>query len=154
MGNSSIPAVMCDFDRESLRCHRCGYLAKRMPTHRVCRTIPEMAEKIASDQSTHRIKVPPANVGTAVAGLLSAVGVTPDRVKKVIGKDCECDKRKATLDKIGAAVSAVIERAANGVLNAVLPSPIGPDDVAAIANSLQASPFTNAGLKDGPPPPA
>jgi hypothetical protein len=154
MDDNRNSALMCSFAADSKRCERCGYQAKRLPTFRVCRTIKEVAQKIASEQATRRIAVPPIPLGSAAAGLLYAVGVTPERVKKVIGKDCGCDKRKATLDKVGAAVASVIERAANGVLNAVLPSPIGPDDVAAIANSLQASPFTNAGLKDWPPPPA
>ena len=151
MGNTSVPAVMCDFNADTLRCRRCGYLANRMPTYRVCRTLPEMAVKIATEQNSHRISVPPIPIGTAVSRGLAALGVTPDRVKKVFGKDCGCDKRKSAMDAAGAAVSAVIERGANAVLNAVLPSPAGPDDFAAIANSLHASPLTNQGLKDGPP---
>lgn len=142
---------MCDFQPDSLRCLRCGYLAKRLPTYRVCRTIPEMAERIAVEQSNHRIAVPPLMIGSAIARTLSAVGVTSERVKQFTGKDCGCDKRKTTLDAVGAAVSAVVERGANAVLNAVLPNPAGPDDFAAIANSLHASPLTNKGLKDGPP---
>jgi len=142
---------MCHFQPDSLRCLRCGYLAKRLPTYRVCRTIPEIAERIAVEQSNHRIAVPPLRIGSAVARTLSAVGVTPERVKQFTGKDCGCDKRKSALDAAGAAVSSVIERGANAVLNALLPSPVGPDDYAAIANSLHDSPLTNAGLKDGPP---
>jgi hypothetical protein len=150
MVNSSNAALMCEFDAHTFKCYRCGYLAKRLPTYRVCRTITEMAQQIATDHATKRISIPPIAIGTSAAKALSFVGITPRRVKKVIGKDCGCDKRKATLDNFGAAVSSVIERAANGILNAVLPSPVGADDVAAIANSLQASQFTNAGLKDGP----
>lgn len=142
---------MCDFNADTLRCGRCGYLAKRMPTFRVCRTIPEIAVKIATDQSSHRITVPSIPIGTAVSRGLAAIGVTPERMKKVFGKDCGCDGRKTALDAVGAAVSSVIERGANAMLNAVLPNPVGPDDYAAIANSLHASPLTNQGLKDGPP---
>lgn len=142
---------MCDFNADTLRCVRCGYLAKRMPTFRVCRTIPEIAVKIATDQSSRRIAIPAIPIGTAVSRGLAAIGVTPERMKKVFGKDCGCDKRKSALDAAGAAVSSVIERGANAVLNAVLPNPVGPDDYAAIANSLHASPLTNQGLKDGPP---
>ena len=147
MDDNSTEAVMCDFSADTLRCGRCGYLAKRLPTYRVCRTIPEIARKIAEDQSTRRISIPPLKIGTAVARTLSAVGVTPARVKQFTGKDCGCDKRKSAMDAAGAAVSAIVERGANAVLNAVLPSPVGPDDFAAIANSLQASPLTNEGLK-------
>ena len=142
--------MMCDFNAETLRCGRCGYLAKRIPTYRVCRTIPEMAEKIAVEQSTYRISVPPLPIGTAISRGLSAVGITPEKIKRVLGRDCGCDKRKSALDAVGAAVSSAVERGANAILNAALPSPVGPDDVAAIANSLQSSPLTNQGLKDGP----
>jgi hypothetical protein len=144
--------MMCDFNADTLRCRRCGYLAKRLPTYRVCRTIPEMAVKIATEQTTRRIAVPPLPLGTAVSRGLAAFGVTPQRIKKAIGRDCGCDKRKAILDAAGAAISSIVERGANAMLNAVLPSPVGPDDFAAVANSLQASPLTNQGLKDGPPP--
>lgn len=95
--------MMCDFNADTLRCRRCGYLAKRLPTYRVCRTIPEMAVKIATEQTTRRIAVPPLPLGTAVSRGLAAFGVTPQRIKKAIGRDCGCDKRKAILDAAGAA---------------------------------------------------
>lgn len=148
--------MMCDFDADTLRCKRCGYLARRLPTFRVCRTIHEMAEKFAYDKATRRIHIPPIMVGTAISSTLAKVGITPMKIKEVTGKDCGCDKRKATLDRIGAAASAVIERAANGIANAILPSSVEPDDVAAIATSLANSPLTNTGLREGPlvdPPP-
>jgi len=151
MDDYSAEAVMCDFNADTLRCGRCGYLAKRMPTFRVCRTIPEIAVKIATDQSTRRVSIPAIPIGTAVSRGLAAVGITPEKVKKVLGKDCGCDKRKSALDAVGAAVSSVVERGANAMLNSVMPSPVGPDDIAAIANSLHVSPLTNQGLKDGPP---
>lgn len=142
---------MCDFNEESLRCKRCGYLAKRLPTYRVCRTIPEMARKIATDASSKRVRVPPLRIGSAIAAGLAAVGVTPERIKEATGKDCGCNKRKDVLDAAGEAISAVVERGLNAALDVVLPSPVELDDVAAIANSLHASPLTNEGLKQGPP---
>lgn len=144
---------MCDFAADSLRCSRCGYLAKRLPTYRVCRTVPELARKIATDQATKRISVPPMRIGTAISGALSAVGITPDRIKNITGKDCGCAQRKDTLDSLGAAFSATLERGLNTVANAVAPVIVEADDVAAIANSIQASDLTNPGLKDGPPSP-
>jgi hypothetical protein len=142
---------MCDFDAESLRCTRCGYIAKRLPTYRVCRTIPEMARKIATDTATKRVTVPPLKIGTAVAKGLAAVGITKERVQAITGKDCGCAKRQNALDAAGAVVSGVVERGVNAALNAVLPNPVEQDDIAAIANSLHASPLTNDGLKQGPP---
>jgi hypothetical protein len=151
MASSPDAGLMCEFSTETLKCSRCGYLAKRLPTYRVCRTLPEIAVKIATDQSTRRISVPPIPIGTAVARGLSSIGVTTERMKKVFGRDCGCDRRKSALDAVGAAVSSVVERGANAMLNAVLPIPVEPDDLAAIANSLHASSLTNQGLKDGPP---
>jgi hypothetical protein len=145
---------MCDFKSDTLRCSRCGYLAKTLPLYRVCRTIPEIARQIAVDHATSRVAVPPLPVGTAIARGLSSVGITPARVKKVIGKDCGCDKRKSMLDEAGAAVSKLVELGLNGALNFAFPNSVEPEDVAAIANSLQASVLTNAGLKEGPPPSA
>jgi hypothetical protein len=143
--------LMCDFDADTLQCVRCGYRTKTLPMYRACRTITEMATKIAVDHATARVSVPPLQVGTAISRGLSAVGVTPNFVKRVIGKDCGCDKRKSMLDEAGAAVSKLVERGVNAALNFALPASVEPDDVAAIANSLQASSLTNQGLKDGPP---
>ena len=157
MDHSPVPDLMCDFD-DSMRCSRCGYQAKRLPTFRVCRTIPELAHKIATDAASRRVVVPPLRIGTAVAGALSAVGVTQERVKKWIKKDCGCEQRKAFLNSVGETVSAVVERCLNGALGLVLPNPVTADDVAAVANSLARSELTNKGLKaqwsnrpDGPP---
>ena len=40
-------------------------------------------------------------LGDYVAKGLSAVGVTPEKVSKVIGRDCGCNKRKQRLNKLG-----------------------------------------------------
>jgi len=138
---------MCDFDASTIRCKRCGYAAKKLPTYRECRTLVELAHKIADERMSRRIVIPPIPIGTAISRGLSAVGVTPERVKQVTGKDCGCQKRKNALDTAGAFISAVVERAANAALQVVLPSHVDTSDVAAIASSLQASPLTNAGLK-------
>ena len=145
---------MCNFNSDTLQCVRCGFRTKTLPMYRVCQTIPEIAHRIAVAHATSRVSVPPLPVGTAIARGLSAVGITPARVKKVIGKDCGCDKRKSMLDEAGAAVSKLVERGLNGALNFAFPNSVEPEDVAAIANSLQASVLTNAGLKEGPPPSA
>lgn len=145
--------VMCDFDATSLRCARCGYKAKSLPHHRACRTLVEIAEEAAVELATRRITFTPPRPGTAIAAGLAAVGVTKERVKWLTGMtDCGCEGRQAKLDFVAAAATGVAERAVNAALNAVLPKPVAPEDVAAIANSLQASPLTNDGLKQGPPP--
>ena len=138
---------MCQFDEATKRCPRCGYTASKLPLYRSCRTIVEQAEVVAHTFASNRIRVPPMLIGTAIANTLSKVGITPLAVKKITGKDCGCKQRASKLDAAGAAVSAIVERAANAALQAVLPAKVEPEDIAAIANSLQASPFTNAGLK-------
>ena len=44
---------------------------------------------------------PRPGLGDAVAAGLSAVGITPERVSKVIGKPCGCNKRKRALNQVG-----------------------------------------------------
>ena len=40
-------------------------------------------------------------LGDMVAAGLAAVGITPERVSAVIGKDCGCAKRKQALNDLG-----------------------------------------------------
>jgi hypothetical protein len=138
---------LCEFDAETLACSRCGYVAKKLPYFRHCQTLLENAEAIAHGMATKRIKVPPLLIGKAIGNTLARVGITPLAVKKITGKDCGCKERASKMDAAGAAVSAVVERAANAALQVVLPSHVAPEDIAAIANTLYASPLTNAGLK-------
>jgi len=44
---------------------------------------------------------PRPGIGDAVAAGLSAVGITPERVSKAIGKPCGCSKRKKALNQVG-----------------------------------------------------
>jgi len=142
---------LCSFDEATKRCRRCGYTAKQLPFHRACKTLVETAESVAHQMMDRRISVPPMLFGTALSRTLARVGITPLVVKKITGKDCGCKQRASKLDAAGAAVSAVVERAANAALQVILPSHVEPSDVAAIANNLHASPLTNEGLKRGPP---
>jgi len=147
---NGVVAGMCSFDDETKRCRRCGFQATELPFYRACMTLAETAEFIAHDMMDRRISVPPLLVGTAISSTLARVGITPAAIKKITGKDCGCKQRASKLDAAGAAVSAVVERAANAALQVILPSHVEPSDVAAIANNLQASPLTNPGLKSSP----
>ena len=141
--------MMCEFDSESLRCSRCGFKAKRLPTYRVCRTVPELAEHLVVSQSKNRIRVPPIRIGTGVKKALTSVGITEKRVSKLLGgKPCGCGQRANALDRIGASASRVFERAANAVLNAVVPSHPQPEEIALAANSLAEHPGLNEGLRE------
>lgn len=139
---------MCSFSADTLRCQRCGYQAKKLPTFRVCRTIPEIAQRIVQERSAKRIRIPPVPLGRYAKKALSSIGVTPERVSKAMGRDCGCNAKASAMDSFGAAVSQVVENAANAALGAVLPNPYTDDDVAAVATALAKSPYTNAGLKD------
>ena len=44
---------------------------------------------------------PRPGLGDAVAAGLAAVGITPERVSKVVGKPCGCGKRKKALNQVG-----------------------------------------------------
>lgn len=139
----------CQFDAETKRCPVCGYIAEKLPTYRVCRTLEQLSQKIAVDSATKRIRVPAVRLGDAVASALKRVGVTPERVMKMTGaKSCGCAKRQDKLNAISDAAARAIENAANAALNFVLPQPIGADDIAQVARSIYANPLTNQGLKD------
>ena len=43
----------------------------------------------------------PLGLGDVVETVLSSVGITPQRVQKTIGGACNCNNRKASLNKLG-----------------------------------------------------
>lgn len=140
--------MLCQFDEDTLRCYRCGFSAKSLPLYRHCQTIEEMARAHLDAWAHGRIKIPPLRLGSMIAAGLTTIGVTEERVKKIIGKDCGCAARKSKLDAVGEGVTTAIQGAANRALDAVLPHSVTESDVAALAQSIAASPLTNQGLKD------
>lgn len=142
-----VTTSLCEFDSETMKCPRCGYAAKRLPTYRVCRTIPEIAENYLKESATRRVRVKPILIGDGVKAALSAVGITEKRVSKITGKeDCGCSRRRAMLNSAGVAFSAGVERVANAILNVALPATYTPDDVAALADAIAKNKSTNRGL--------
>jgi hypothetical protein len=139
--------MLCNFEENALRCPRCGFIASALPHYRHCQTIEEQARAHLEGWARARIKVPPARLGSWIAAGLTAVGITEERVKKLVG-DCGCAKRKNRLDALGEGVTTAVQSTANRALNAILPHPITEEDVAAVAQSIAASPLTNQGLKD------
>jgi hypothetical protein len=139
--------MLCAFDSDTLRCPRCGFIVKKLPHYRHCQTIEEQARTHLDAWAHGRIKIPPARLGSWIAAGLTTIGITEERVKKIIG-DCGCAKRKNKLDAFGEGVTTAIQSTANRALDAILPHPITEDDVAALAQSIAASPLTNQGLKD------
>lgn len=48
----------------------------------------------------HLCKAPPG-LGDMVAGALTAIGITKERVSALVGRDCGCAKRQAALTELG-----------------------------------------------------
>lgn len=91
----------CDFT-DSLTCPRCGYQARRRPTYRVCRPVPERQWR-------------PFKVGDFVERTLRRVGVTKERVERwtrTAGKPggCGCEDRQKWLNDAGDRVQYAIRR--------------------------------------------
>lgn len=107
----------------------------------------EQAIKLLEERAANRISVPPIPLGSAVASVLFAVGVTEERVKKLVGGDCGCSKRKHWLNEAGVRAAAVIQDGLNAVANQLLPNPVTDDEVAEAASAMRESPFTNYGQR-------
>ncbi len=83
----------CDFNNRKRTCPVCGYKAKRLPTHRVCRPVPPKVWR-------------PIAVGDLVERGLTRLGITKERVERwtrTAGKPggCGCDRRKKWLNDAG-----------------------------------------------------
>lgn len=51
------------------------------------------------------------NIGDHIEAGLSAVGITAERVSRVLGRKCKCKQRKAALNKLGQRAAAAIRKA-------------------------------------------
>ena len=96
--------MKCEFN-ESLTCPVCGYVAKSLPTHRICAPVV-----LPPWRPTHKL-------GDAVERMLSAVGVNKERVERWTGTagkpgGCGCSKRKQTLNDLGDRVQTAGHNAA------------------------------------------
>ena len=83
----------CDFNNPTLTCPTCGYVAKRLPTYRECRPVPEKVWR-------------PIAIGDLVERGLTAIGITKERVEKITrteGKPggCGCGARQKWLNDVG-----------------------------------------------------
>lgn len=50
------------------------------------------------------------NIGDHIEAGLSAVGITAERVSRVLGRKCKCKQRKAALNKLGQRAAAAIRK--------------------------------------------
>jgi hypothetical protein len=85
--------TLCDFNNPQQTCPACGYYAKRLPTYRECRPVPEKVWR-------------PIPIGDVVERWLTRVGITKELVEKLTrteGKPggCGCEGRKKWLNEAG-----------------------------------------------------
>ena len=98
---------LCKFDNRR-RCVHCGYRARRLPTFRECRPPPQAGFR-------------PVQIGDLVERVLTAVGVTKERVERwtrTAGKPggCGCDKRRRWMNDWGNRVQYAAWRRVRKVL--------------------------------------
>lgn len=91
--------MLCEYDA-TLQCRLCGHIARRLPTFRQC--------------TGKRISVPRFAVGSAIERMLTAIGITKERVQEwTRTKDCGCAARQRWLDQWGYAQQERLERLLN-----------------------------------------
>ncbi len=83
----------CDFNNPRKTCPVCGYVARRLPTYRECRPVPQPVWR-------------PIPIGDVVERWLTGIGITKDRVERLTrtaGKPggCGCEGRKRWLNEVG-----------------------------------------------------
>ncbi len=93
----------CDFNNPAKTCPTCGYVARRLPTYRECRSVPQPEWR-------------PIMVGDLVERGLTAIGITKERVEAITrtaGKPggCGCAARKRWLNEAGVTVQKAIRQA-------------------------------------------
>lgn len=137
----------CEFDGQSKRCARCGFLAPDLPFVRECLTLEEMAEDVATYSMNTRIRLPPIPIGTGIAWVLSRLGINKEWLSKKLGRDCGCGQRQDSLDRIGQWISESASTAANRFANAVLPATPSQADVAAVLMAMMRDGTVNQGLR-------
>jgi hypothetical protein len=83
----------CDFNNPTLTCPTCGYVAKRLPTYRECRPVPEKVWR-------------PVAIGDLVERGLTAVGITKEWVESItrragVKSGCGCADRQKWMNEVG-----------------------------------------------------
>jgi hypothetical protein len=104
---------LCDFNNPAQTCPACGYVAKRLPTYRQCRPVPEKVWR-------------PIPVGDLVERGLTAIGITKERVEALTRRSgkpggCGCAQRQKWLNEVGNKAQIAVRNAAIKVANFYLP---------------------------------
>jgi hypothetical protein len=91
--------IQCKVRHLEARCRQRGYtLAEVQPC-----IVSQDGDDIVVDE-THEAypRTAKPGLGDMVAAGLGAVGITKDRVSAMLGKPCNCPKRQAALNRLGA----------------------------------------------------
>ena len=84
------------------RCRQRGYTLEDV---RACIVAEHCDGTITIDETHQAYPHPRKGLGDHVADGLAAVGITKERVSKLVGRDCGCAKRQAALNAIGQKVT-------------------------------------------------
>jgi hypothetical protein len=89
--------IRCQLHHLEERCHQRGYtLEEVLPC-----IVSQDGNQITVDETHPAYPRERIGLGGMVKAGLSAVGITEQRVSKLIGRPCGCGKRAAKLDQLG-----------------------------------------------------
>ena len=94
--------TICSTDDLLRRCRKRGYTLDEV---RSCIVAEHDDGTITVDETHPAYPHPRKGWGDHVADGLAAVGITKERVSKLVGRDCGCAKRQAALNAIGRKVT-------------------------------------------------
>jgi hypothetical protein len=89
--------IRCHLHHLEARCRQRGYTLDEV---RDC-IVSQDGDRITVDETHPAYPRAKPGLGDMVAGALSAVGITKERVSKAIGKPCGCAKRQERLNELG-----------------------------------------------------
>lgn len=93
------PVISCNIKHLESRCRQRGYTLDEV---RAC-IVSQDGERITVDEKHPAYpRTAKPGLGDMVASGLAAAGITKERVSAMLGKPCNCPKRQAALNKLGA----------------------------------------------------
>jgi hypothetical protein len=89
--------IDCHISNLEARCRERGYTLDEV---RAC-IVSQDGDRITVDETHPAYPRKKPGLGDMVAAGLSAVGITKERVSKILGKQCGCAKRQEKLNELG-----------------------------------------------------
>lgn len=90
--------IRCSRKHLEQRCEQRGY---SLDAAKACIVEDDGGEWITVDETHPAYPHKRPGLGDYVKAGLSAIGITPERVSKVIGKPCGCEQRRKRLNALG-----------------------------------------------------